>query len=92
VTPPELESLRQAIDAVDQKILELVSERIRLVMQVGDFKRERNLPVYDADRERTMLERLASQATPPLDGTTVRRVFERIIDEARRIEQHHMSK
>lgn len=91
VTVPELEQLRVQIDEVDQKILALVAERVRLVLAVGDVKRERNMAVYDPDRERRILDRLASLAPPPLDGTTVRRVFERLIDEARRLEQHHIS-
>lgn len=91
VSVPELEELRRAIDEVDQKILGLVAERVRLVLQVGDVKRERQMAVYDPDRERRILDRLASQAPAPLDGTTVRRIFERLIDEARRLEQRHVS-
>lgn len=91
MTVPELEELRRAIDAVDQRILDLVAERVRLVLRVGDVKRERKMEVYDPDRERRILDRLAALAPPPLDGTTVRRVFERLIDEARRLEQHHVS-
>jgi chorismate mutase len=91
VSVPELEELRRAIDEVDKKILDLVAERVRLVLRVGDVKRERQMPVYDPERERKILDRLASQAPAPLDGTTVRRIFERLIDEARRLEQHHVS-
>ena len=92
VTVPELETLRVAIDEVDRKILDLIAERVRLVLAVGDVKRERNMPVYDPDRERRILDRLASQAPAPLDGTTVRRIFERLIDEARRLEQGHVNR
>jgi chorismate mutase len=91
MTVPELEQLRVSIDEVDRKILDLIAERVRLVLAVGDVKRERNMPVYDPERERRILDRLASQAPPPLDGTTVRRIFERLIDEARRLEQTHVS-
>jgi chorismate mutase len=91
VSAPEIEALRVAIDEVDRKILELMTERVRLVLAVGDVKRARQMAVYDPERERRVLERLAAQAEPPLDGTTVRRVFERLIDEMRRLEQHHVS-
>lgn len=87
---PELDALRIAIDTVDRSILELVAERVRLVLRVGDYKRQNGLPVYDPERERSLLDRLASGAPQPLDGDTVRRVFERLIDESRRIEQHHV--
>src|SRR6187399_2169655 len=87
-TKPSLEDLRRGIDAVDQQILKLLHERVRLVMQVGEYKRERGIPVYDADRERALLERLCRLAEPPLDAETIRRIFERLVDESRRIEQH----
>ncbi|MGC4091816.1 MAG: chorismate mutase [Polyangiaceae bacterium] len=89
-TSPELDTLRIEIDKVNRGILELLQERVRLVLAVGDYKRRNSLPVYDPERERSLLERLSSAARAPLDGDTVRRVFERLIDESRRIEQHHV--
>lgn len=88
-SPLDLDELRRSIDAVDQEILRLLHERIRLVMQVGEYKRQRGIPVYDPERERLLLERLSSAAESPLDGPTIRRIFERLVDESRRIEQHH---
>jgi chorismate mutase len=87
---PELEALRSTIDDLDRRILELLAERVRVVLSVGDYKRRNGLAVYDPERERRMLERLARMAPKPLDGDTVRRIFERLIDESRRIEQHHV--
>ena len=86
----ELEVLRSAIDDLDRRILDLVAERVRVVLAVGDYKRKNGMPVYDPERERRMLERLANVAPKPLDGETVRRIFERLIDESRRLEQHHV--
>jgi chorismate mutase-like protein len=86
----ELEALRRQIDAVDERILELVAERVELVLRVGELKRTSGAAVYDPERERRVLERLAHQAVPPLDRETVQRVFERLIDESRRLEQAHV--
>jgi chorismate mutase len=88
----EIDDLRRAIDDIDRRILELVQERVRAVLAVGDYKRKHHLTVYDPERERALLARLSSLATPPLDGDTVRRIFERLIDESRRIEQHHVQR
>lgn len=86
----DLDALRRGIDAVDQQILKLLHDRVRLVIQVGDYKRERNIPVYDPERERALLQRLCQAAEPPLDQDAIRRIFERLVDEFRRIEQHHV--
>ena len=88
---PDLAELRHAIDALDQRILDLLAERVRLVVRVGDVKRGRGLAVYDPERERVILDRLCAMATEPLDAATVRRIFERLIDESRRIEQRHVA-
>ncbi len=85
----ELAALRDAIDAVDQRLLELIAERVRLVLEVGEYKAARDLPVYDPERERLLIARLTELAPTPLEPETVRRIFERVIDESRRLEQRH---
>jgi chorismate mutase len=87
----DLDELRRSIDAVDQQILKLLHDRVRLVLAVGEYKRERGIPVYDPSRERALLDRLCKNAEPPLDADTVRRIVERIVDECRRIEHHHIT-
>jgi len=89
---PEFAELRRQIDQIDSQILELVARRVEIVLQVGDYKRRHGLRVYDPERERRLLEHLASRAPSPLDRETVRRVFERLVDESRRLEQHHVSR
>lgn len=87
---PGLLPLRQAIDKIDHEILELLRRRVQHVLEVGELKRRHGSKVYDPERERRMLDRLAGAANEPLEGATVRRVFERIIDESRRQEKHHI--
>lgn len=89
-SPLDLDALRRDIDAVDHQILKLLHDRVRLVIQVGDYKRERGIPVYDPARERALLDRLGKAAELPLDQDAIRRIFERLVDEFRRIEQHHV--
>lgn len=84
----DLAGLRKAIDAVDSRLLELIAERIRLVLAVGAYKAQHDLPIYDPERERQLLERLTRSPPEPLEADTVRRIFERLIDESRRLEQH----
>jgi chorismate mutase len=88
---PELAALRAAIDELDREILELIAQRVEVVLRVGDYKRERGMKVYDPTREREVLEVLCTLGRPPLTSSTIRRVFERLIDESRRLEQGHVS-
>jgi len=91
VSEPDLDELRRAIDAVDSRLLELIQERVRLVLAVGEYKVRHGLAIYDPERERRMLERLTALAQPPLEPDTIRRIFERLIDESRNLEQKKSS-
>jgi chorismate mutase-like protein len=88
---PGIPQLRQAIDELDRQILELVSERLRLVMKVGEVKRSLGLDVYDPAREKDLLERVARAAPAPLTSAMAERIFQRIIEESRNLEQRHVS-
>lgn len=87
MSEPDLDELRRQIDQVDTRLLELIHERVRLVLEVGAYKARHGLPIYDPERERRMLERLTALARPPLEPDTVRRIYERLIDESRTLEQ-----
>ena len=86
----DLEALRRAIDEIDRQLLELLARRMQLALRVGDYKRERELAVYDPERERRVLERLVQEAPSPLTAESVRRIFELLIDESRQAEQQHV--
>ena len=51
----ELNELRDQIDAVDKKILDLLAQRLSLVEKVGEVKSIHGLPIYVPDREAAML-------------------------------------
>lgn len=84
---PALEALRREIDEIDDRILELIAERVRKVLAVGELKRQTQMAVYDPERERRLIERLCAAAPDPLERDIVRRIFERVVDESRTIEQ-----
>lgn len=87
----DIHRLRESIDAVDQQILALLAERLRLVLQVGEVKRVNGIDVYDPERERSMLDRIAANVPRPLDGNTARRIFECVIREYRGAEQNSVA-
>jgi chorismate mutase-like protein len=83
----DIDDWRNRIDAVDLKILELLNERARYSIEIGKIKRQARLPVYVPQREKSIYERLEQVNGGPLTGAAVRRLFERIIDESRRLEK-----
>ena len=70
---------------------ELLNERSRCALEIGKLKQAANLPLYQPDREKRSARERASSANPgPLTDAAIRRLFERIIDEARSAEREAM--
>ena len=76
---PTLPELRQAIDAVDDRLLELLNERARLVKEVGALKAQAGAQFYVPDRERQILERLQAHNQGPFPTEGIRAVFSEVI-------------
>lgn len=81
---------RERIDHVDLRILELLNERTSIVEEIGRIKREAELPVYEPKREDQVFHNVTSNNAGPLTNEAVKRVFERIIDEMRKIQKDRM--
>jgi chorismate mutase len=85
-----IDELRKRIDQLDEQLVELLTERANCALQIGKLKHELGLEVYQPDREAQVLHHVQSHGQrtgSPLGGDAIARVFERIIDEARRIER-----
>ena len=85
-----IDELRQRIDQLDERLVELLSERAHCALEIGTLKKALGLEVYQPEREAEVLHHVQShgrQTGSPLEGDAIVRVFERIIDEARRIER-----
>lgn len=83
---------RLRIDDVDRRILALLNERTRTVEEIGRIKAAAALPVYEPRREDEVFHNVAEHNQGPLPQDAVKRVFERIIDEMRKVQRERMSK
>jgi chorismate mutase len=78
---------RRRIDELDLELVRLLNERAHCAIEIGKLKRKRGLAIYDPRREEQIIRTVTSQNAGPLDADGIRRLFERIIDESRRIER-----
>lgn len=85
-----LEEWRRKIDEIDGKLVELLNERSRCVLEIGRMKKDDGMALYQPDRERQVLEGVERANHGPLSEAAIRRLFERILDEARSIERTAM--
>lgn len=82
-----LDGLRRKIDALDEALVRLLNTRAACALEIGRVKKRAGLPIYQPTREAEVLGHVQEINPGPLDDGAVRRLFERIIDEARRLER-----
>jgi chorismate mutase len=83
----ELMRLREAIDRVDEVLVKLLNQRAKYAIEIGEIKGVLALPIYVPEREKAVLAHAERTSSGPLEHAAVRRLFERIIDESRRVER-----
>ena len=84
MTDPTVQRLRDEISELDRSILDAVNGRIELVAALRRHKQEVGLPFLDPDRERRLLEDLASANSGPLSDEGLRELFGELLDLTKR--------
>lgn len=80
---PDLTTFRQSINRIDQKIVQLLEQRMDQVSQIAAYKKAHNLPVLDANREQTLLDTLAKQVKNEDYKETILATFNDIMKHSR---------
>jgi len=78
--------LRQQIDAVDQEIIKLLSDRAKIALAVGAVKHEYGSPVFRPEREKQVLEKLAQRNPGPLKTKGLQAIWQEVMSACRDIE------
>ena len=82
-----LAPLREEIDRIDARILELINQRLRIGEQVGAVKKQKGSQVLDRQRERMVIENLSRINQGPADKELIRYIFNVIITATREIQK-----
>jgi chorismate mutase len=85
---------RRRMDEIDKKLVELLNARCQCALEIGRIKQDSNIPLYQPAREKEVLANAETNNQGPLSNPAIRRLFERIIDEARsaeRLAMHNQS-
>ncbi|RMH25681.1 MAG: prephenate dehydratase [Planctomycetota bacterium] len=82
-----LEALRARIDEVDRRLVDLLNERARVVVEVGRLKRGSGTPIYAPHREAEVLKKVLSLNTGPLPARAVEGVYRELMSGSFALEQ-----
>ena len=82
---------RKKIDEIDQKLVEILNQRAQVAQEIGRLKRQTELPIYEPDRERIVLEQVREQNRGPLQHRHLIQIYERIMDVMRNIQKDEIT-
>lgn len=88
----DIEDWRKKIDELDAKLVELLNQRSGCAAEIGKLKQKDGQPIYSPEREREILEQVQRLNRGPLGNDALKRLFERILDEARVVEKQSFDK
>ncbi len=82
-----LKKLRDGVDAVDDKIVELMNERAKLVLEIAKVKNEHNVQPYSPDREKQVYDRVTAKNKGPLPDRCLMAVYRELMSGAMSLEK-----
>ena len=80
----DLGKIREEIDSIDSRIVELFEERMKLAEEVAEFKIETGKAVFDKQREEEKLSTLAGKASSDFNACGVQELFSHIMSISRK--------
>jgi len=86
----DVDDWRKRIDEIDLELVKLLNERSGCAVEIGHLKKKLNHPAWVPEREAEILRNVVKANRGPLDDAAIRRLFERIIDEASSLERRSM--
>lgn len=92
-TMDKIEKIRKQIDRVDRVLITALGERMSVMPDIAEYKKEHNVPVFQEKREQEIMKRLKKMAGDyNLNGSFVEEIFLSIFNEAKRIQQEVINK
>lgn len=83
----DLNTLRERIDEIDDKILEILNRRAQTVIEIGNLKRTTKQQFYSPARERQILERLTAHNKGPFPNDALRALYREILSASLSLEE-----
>lgn len=93
VTTEGIVQLRKQIDELDNQLMELLSKRMRVCREIGQYKKEHNMTVLQTTRYNEILDKRGAQGSLcGMDADFVKSVFEEIHEESVRQQMEIINK
>ena len=74
---------RKKLDLINEKLLTLLNQRLRITLEIGKVKKEIGKKIHDAAREKEILDRLKRKNKGPLKEEDLKKIFMTIMKVCR---------
>jgi len=81
-----LDDWRSRINSLDEQILNLLNQRAHAALQIGELKRQQDLPYFVPEREAQVLDGLVSLNQGPLPAEGVRAIWREVLSASLALE------
>lgn len=83
-----LDKLRKQIDYIDEKIVVLLNQRVKFIIDIGKIKRKLGRDIYSPDREYKIFKKLSQSSKGPLTKDGLEAIYREIMSSSRALEKH----
>lgn len=87
-----LEDYRREIDSIDRELIALFEKRMNVAIKVGEYKKERNLPIFNSKREEEVIEKNINLLSNKEYSEITRMFFEKVMELSRSLQADLMEK
>lgn len=82
-----IDDLRDEIDKIDKKMVELLSQRAEIALEIGEEKNKEGREVTDREREKAVLDRVKKLNNGPFSDEQLERVYRTVMSEMKEIQE-----
>ncbi len=82
-----LDHIRKKIDSMDEKIIELLNERTKLALEIGQIKKEKGADVYAPDRESEVYRKIETISKGPMPHDALKSIYREVMSASLSLEK-----
>lgn len=82
----DIKDLRNQIDDIDEELVTLFMKRMNISLQIAEYKKMHNLPIFVPEREQEILKKVAAKSGADLESFT-RELYTVIFELSRNYQQ-----
>lgn len=82
----DLSNARIKINDIDKKIVILLEKRFNIVMEIGKYKKENGIPVYDKGREETVIQNCTTNLKNQHYSQGIKDIYKQIMNTCKGLE------